>query len=96
MNPVFQVDVLLRDVSSVTIAEHSKVDSDSDSQKVVHLKQQTQGALLSVEVNSIEFNQLVERAERIVNEQEPIDEVVLVDVLSKRELSFVVQQLWFE
>ena len=67
---------IVRHRAALLVVEDHEVDDDADAEEVVHLEEQTERALLAIEKDGIEFDQLVEGVERVVDEEEPVDEVV--------------------
>ena len=80
VDPVLQVLEIVGHLGGTLVVEDHEVDDDTDTKEVVHLEEESERALLTIEEDSIKLDQFIEGVERVVDEQEPVDEVVRVDV----------------
>ena len=92
LEPLLQLGEVLGHIGNVLVDKPGQVNDQSSAREVVHLQEQAEGALLPLEVDSVELNQLVKGGERVVDEQEPVNEVVRLQVLRKRVVAVVLRQ----
>ena len=69
VDPWFEILVLLWHVRFVSVNEEGQVSDDAHPQEAVHLKQQTEGAFLTVQEAGIKLHQLVQGCECVVDEE---------------------------
>ena len=90
------MDVVFGHLRWGLVIEYGAVDYETDAKEVIHLKKQSKSALLSLEVDGIELDQLVQSMEWIVDEQEPVQEVVRANISGIGKLLLVPDDITFE
>ena len=96
VDPLLNVYVIFRHLGRWLVIEYGAVDYETDAEEVIHLKKQSKSALLSLEVDGIELDQLVQSMEWIVDEQEPVQEVVRANIGGIGKLLLVPDDITFE
>ena len=59
VHPNIECAVLFGDLGACLVYENRKVNNQGKAQEVIHLKEQTEGTFLSLEVNCVQLNELV-------------------------------------
>ena len=90
------MDVVFGHLRWGLVIEYGAVDYEADAEEVIHLEEQSKCALLPLEVYGIELDQLVESMERIVDEEEPVQEVVRANVGGIGKLFLVPDDITFK
>ena len=96
VNPLLNVCIFLWHLRWGLVIEYGAVDYETDAEEVIHLKKQSKSALLSLEVDCIELDQLVQSMEWIVDEKEPVEEVVRANIGGIGVLFLVPDDITFE
>ena len=96
VDPLLNVYVIFRHLGRGLVIEYGAVDYETDAEEVIHLKKQSKSALLSLEVDGVELDQLVQSMEWIVDEQEPVQEVVRANIGGIGKLLLVPDDITFE
>ena len=96
VDPLLNVYVIFRHLGWGLVIEYGAVDYEADAEEVIHLKKQSKSALLSLEVDGIELDQLVQSMEWIVDEKEPVQEVIRADIGGIGKLLLVPDDITFE
>ena len=96
VDPLLNLYVIFRHLGWGLVIEYGAVDYETDAEEVIHLKKQSKSALLSLEVDGIELDQLVQSMEWIVDEKEPVEEVVRANIVGIGILLLVPDDIAFE
>ena len=59
VDPLLNLYVIFRHLGWGLVIEYGAVDYETDAEEVIHLKKQSKSALLSLEIDGIELDQLV-------------------------------------
>ena len=93
VDPLLKMGIFFVHFSFLLVVEDSDIDDHTDSKEVVHFEKQSEGTLLTVEVDSVKFDELVESLERIKDEKEPEDEVVAIFICRVWEILAILHDL---
>ena len=96
VDPLLNLYVIFRHLRWGLVIEYGAVDYETDAEEVIHLKKQSKSALLSLEHYGIELDQLVKSMEWIVDEKEPVEEVVRTNIVGIGILLLVPDDIAFE